>query len=528
MLELAGTAAPSTLHRSSAFSAEDFTGPSSAGPETPLIDHSLRDHLRPWVTPASTTRDDGSPGPYQWRGLIWQTVEFNIVENAFRTSSDDVMRDLLGHKPFWHDYVASMRQWNMRRFSDGDDFLVDDIGHPIQGAVSAYIEIQNSPSDARLEWGDPGYTMSRFKGLLWATVFSTHEKIGPTGEAGIGNDGGFTYGNQCFYHCTSATFGPGTIDTKYTNNTGWTDFVITPVVGMVWVVGEDVLDKKISDRLSEAYPDKLWPKIVRGSLSPSRSFANMLRWRVPWYRDFQESPAPADRVHFFRSDEAVEATRIPRFSIAPFARNVSIATNSADCFNCRHNVIGGGVEGSVKLRDWLAFDSIVSYHPGASPLPSDRAGGDMVVAAFGLSATREWEQYAVHLAIRPGLVHFTNAYLASPVTFVVPVTPYNIGTTPAAPATIPEPGVIDANGTPNQPPLGGVTHFAWDVGLSGDYKLAHGVAIRLGVDEDVVRYRTDKVDPPALGAPPYFSWLSKENFINRGNYTVQVGPVFSF
>ncbi len=87
-----------------------------------------------------------------------------------------------------------MHQFNMRRWNDGGTFIVSYIGHSLHGAVAADIEIQNSPSQARLEWGDPGYAKSRVKGLLWATVYSTHSEISPAGDAGVGNEGGFTYG----------------------------------------------------------------------------------------------------------------------------------------------------------------------------------------------------------------------------------------------------------------------------------------------------------------------------------------------
>lgn len=472
--------------------------------------------------------EDDNATHYQWRGLIWQSIEFDIAENSFRIPSDYVMRDLLAHKPFWHDFLASDKQWNMGRFSDGDDFLVDDIGHPIQGAVSAYIEMQNSPTDSRIEWGDPGYVKSRFKGFLWATVFSTHEKISPAGEAGVGNDGGFTYGNQCHYICTSATFGPGTTDTKYTNNTGWTDFVITPTVGMLWVLAEDVLDKKVSDRLTERYPDKPWVKFVRGGLNPSRSFANMLRWREPWYRDFQHSLPEKPRVRFFPGDEEEQWQAMPAFQLAPYVSGFSIASNTATCFNCRRMASGAGVQATAHIRGWLGFDSAVSYHSNASPLPSDRAGGNLLTAVFGLSATKQWQYYAVHLALRPGLVRYDNAYLTSPQTFVINTYPQGVGTTQTTPPGNTQPGVIDANGLPNEPKLGDINHFVWNVHLSGDYKLTRRLAIRTGIDENLVRYRTDKVNAPGIGQAPYLSWLSKENFINRGNYEVQIGPVFSF
>jgi hypothetical protein len=477
---------------------------------------------------SASEKEDNAPTNYQWRGLIWQSVLFNVSENAFRVEQDYVMRDLLAHKPFWHDWLASMHQWNMHRWSDGDDFLVDDVGHPIQGAVSAFIEIQNSPTDSRIEWGDQGYVMSRFKGFLWATVFSTHEKISPAGEAGMGNDGGFTYGNQCHYLCNSSNFGAGTSDTKYTNNTGWTDFIITPTVGMLWVLAEDVLDKDISDRLVLAHPEKMWPKYVRGGLNPSRSFANIMRWHAPWYRDYEQSPVVPPRVHWFQSDDEIADRAVPRFQFSPYFTGLTIAANTPACFNCRETAMGAGMEQTTNIRGWLGFDSAVSYHPNASPLPSDRAGGDMLVAVFGLGATREWHNYGLHLGLRPGLVRFNNAYETSPVSFAVPVYPTNVGTTAVAPATSPEPGVIDATGTALEPKLGDINHFVWDVNLTADYKLSRAMAIRVGINEDVVRYRTDKVTPPGLGAAPYYSWLSKENFINRGTQSFQLGPVFSF
>ncbi len=130
------------------------------------------------------------------------------------------MRDTLAHRPFWHDYIASMHQFNMRRWNDGDSFIVNYVGHSMQGAVAANIEIQNSLVDSRIEWGDPGYARSRFKGFLWATVFSTHSEISPAGEAGVGNEGGFTYGIECQYHCNSSNFTAG--DITPTTRGGWT------------------------------------------------------------------------------------------------------------------------------------------------------------------------------------------------------------------------------------------------------------------------------------------------------------------
>ena len=85
------------------------------------------------------TDDYAQSEHYHWGGLLAQSLFFNVIENGFRAASDDQIRNLLANKPFWHDYAASIRQFNMRRWNDGDDFLVNYTGHPMQGAVSGLL-----------------------------------------------------------------------------------------------------------------------------------------------------------------------------------------------------------------------------------------------------------------------------------------------------------------------------------------------------------------------------------------------------
>jgi hypothetical protein len=504
-----------------------FSPPANPSPQVPNQPGQSR-----WWTPASFD-PDAKPDPgytehYQWRGLIWQSVEFNIVENGFRVSSDSVMRDTLAHRPFWHDWLASTKQFNMRRWNDGDDFVVNYVGHPMQGAVATYIEIQNSPTDRRLQWGDRGYAKSRFKGFLWSVVYSTHSEISPAGEAGVGNEGGFTYPTNCLYQSFDWPTGICDPGKTHTNNTGWVDFIITPAVGMVWVTAEDVIDRYITRPMVLHHPTCFWPLVVRSGLSPSRSFANMMRWKVPWYRDYEQPIQQPNRVYWFPSKEVAEYRAIPRVQLAPFWNSFSIAANTLTCFNCRETTIGGGLQTTIKIRGWLGFDNAVSYHPNASPLPSDRAGGNMLAAFFGLSASRQWHYYSLHLAMRPGMVAFSQAYLRSPVLYTVLGSPPRVATIGGDADGLPYPGVTDANGTPQQPPLGAIHHFAWDWQLAADYRLTQRIAFRIGIEDAVVRYRTNKVDEPGIGSPPIQSWLSKEQFINRGSFVLQLGPVFNF
>jgi hypothetical protein len=119
--------------------------------------------------------------------------------------------------------------------------------------------------------------------------------------------------------------------------------------------------------------------------------------------------------------------------------------------------------------------------------------------------------------VRPGFVRFDHAYQTSPTSIILQTN--GLGPVSQYPGT-------EVRNPP--PTLGDITHFAWNVNLTGDYKVTDSVAFRAGIGEDLVRYRSNQVNPPGTGEPPYVSWLSTENFINRGNWSYQAGPVFSF
>lgn len=470
---------------------------------------------------ASSTEEEPR---YHWKGLLIQSFEFNVIENVFRVNSDDVLRALTANKPFWHDYFASMKQFNMGRWNDGDDFLVNYVGHPMQGAIGAYIEIQNSPTQSRIRWNQPGYWNSRWKAFWWTTLYSTHSEISPLGEAGLGSEGGYTYDSKCILHCNDTTYPPST---KYTNNTGWVDFIITPTVGMLWVFAEDFIDKDISDPIANhAAPDAWWPKVIRGGLNPSRTFANLLRAHKPWYRDYEHPFSDfGPGVHFIKLEQATgdfdESGQRPwpRIQIAPFFRRYETTITTATCTYCKRTVTGGGAEISAHLWRWLYADTEISRYPGASPYPSDRAGGDLLAGYFGFRGGVNTQNYALNLAVRPGFQQFNHAYLTSP---------EEIGTTPKT---------------------GTITHFAWNMSLTADYKISRNIAIRTGIETTLVRYRhacydasgigtpyplrwleqgTSCGEVPGIGKPPYLTWLSHENFTNRGSWGYQIGPVFSF
>jgi hypothetical protein len=210
--------------------------------------------------PQSSEETDRGPG-VAWRPLLWQSGLFLGIEHSYRLATEPGSRASLRGR-FWPDYFESVR--GLRGWNDGGDFLTNYIGHPMQGSVAGYLYIQNDPGARRLEFSKSrAYWRSRLKGMAWSAVYSTQFELGPAGEAAIGNLGGRDAPNAMAY----------------------VDLVVTPIGGLGWQVGEDALDRYVIQWLENKTDNRLARILVRGCLNPTRSFANILRFRVPWHRD---------------------------------------------------------------------------------------------------------------------------------------------------------------------------------------------------------------------------------------------------
>jgi hypothetical protein len=472
------------------------------------LDHLFAKMNRPYdgyIESASTTTV-GGPERYHWKGLLWESFAFFGVENSFRLMTDPYFRQLTADKPFWHDYIASVKQWNWRRWDDGDDFLVAYIAHPLQGSVTEFIEIQNDPRGRALRIDDgKEYWKSMFRAGLWATAYSFDQKLGPLGETALGNEGGYNYIIGCPYYCTAYFKDPGRY--HVTNNTGIVKLVTTPVVGTLWTLMEDSLDRWISDRVQgDKYQDgfgTIGPKMLRSALNPARSMANAMRWRLPWYRDFQPADAPdvyfTHAPHFLPGDdEVIEST--PRYEIFPHFNFISLPVNTTSCSPCRQTLTGYGFGLSSRIATYADLDSDVNYQPNASPVPSDRAGGNATMATFGLRSGYQGKHFALKASLRPGFLSYDKAYETSPS------------------ATGPTPNV------------GRITHFTTALALNGDVILSRHVALRAVLGNTPVRYREDKLTPTFFipGSYPYITWLSRKIFLSNENWTYQTGAVLRF
>ncbi len=201
---------------------------------------------------------------YDWRGAMEQSMFLLMIEHSFRVATEQGTRDELGG-PFFADWFESVS--HLRGWRDGDPAVVNYIGHPMQGAVTGFIEIQNSPSQKRVElaW-TPEYRRSRLKAFLFSAAFETQFEIGPLSESSLGNVGRLP-----------------SLKSKHPQS--YVDIVITPTVGTAWLVAEDALDRYVTRAVEARTSNRYLIGAARTFLNPARSFANLMRFTKPWHRD---------------------------------------------------------------------------------------------------------------------------------------------------------------------------------------------------------------------------------------------------
>ncbi len=206
-----------------------------------------------------TRRSGSDEGNFQWGAALRQSLGFMALEHGFRVATEsDTRAGLKG--PFVRDYFRSITA--LHGWGDGDPFLINYVGHPFQGAVSGFIQVQNDPRFRAEEFGaSTRYWQSRLRALGWAAAYSTEFELGPISEASIGN----------------VSLTPG--------HAGVVDLVVTPVGGFAVMLAEDALDRYVIRRFERWTPHPLPRLLMRGFLNPNRSLANMLSGKVPWKRD---------------------------------------------------------------------------------------------------------------------------------------------------------------------------------------------------------------------------------------------------
>lgn len=194
---------------------------------------------------------------FDWRPATEQALLFLAVQHGYALTQPKTRRDLSG--PFFGDYFRSVK--SLGKWADGGKFFTNYVAHPMQGSLLGFVYVQNDPRGKSARFGRGGaYWRSRLKAVAWSAAWSTQFEIGPVSQASIGNVG--LHGKQT-----------------------WIDLVVTPLGGAVWLVAEDALDR-FAVRAVESRTDNILLKIAaRMLLNPTRTGANLLRFKKPWHRD---------------------------------------------------------------------------------------------------------------------------------------------------------------------------------------------------------------------------------------------------
>ena len=194
---------------------------------------------------------------FRWMSATRQTLTFLAIQHGYAFTQPKTRESIKGK--FWKDYAKSVK--SLHGWADGGRFFTNYIAHPMQGAFLGYVQIQNDPKDLKQQFAQsPDYWRSRLKAMAWSAAWSTQFEIGPLSQASIGNVG--LKGKQTYI-----------------------DLVVTPTVGTAWLITEDAVDLFITKRI-ERNTNNFYIRIFsRMLLSPTRTIANVFRFKPPWYRD---------------------------------------------------------------------------------------------------------------------------------------------------------------------------------------------------------------------------------------------------
>jgi hypothetical protein len=112
-------------------------------------------------------RPTESATAFNWKGALSQSGLLLATQHSLRMVQGKTRAHLGG--PFWRDYVTSVS--GLSGWNDGNPVITNYVGHPMMGAITGFVQIQNDPHGVALEWDprNPAYWKSRVKALGWAT-----------------------------------------------------------------------------------------------------------------------------------------------------------------------------------------------------------------------------------------------------------------------------------------------------------------------------------------------------------------------
>jgi hypothetical protein len=219
---------------------------------------------------------------FHWGRALFESFTLFGVEQAYVVHTDYrwvVSENGVPFNHYWRDYKQSLSSWIHSGWNDGDPNMYGYVGHPIQGLATSYIQIQNDPQSEKMEFSNTkAYWKRVLKATIFNAVYSTQWNIGPLSEPTIekyGTKDRSPWNTNGTWPCNTAHCYTGV---------GQIDLVMTPLGGMGWLVGEDWLDKNVTERVEARTTNRVLIDTVRCGLNPIQVGTNFLHGKRPWYR----------------------------------------------------------------------------------------------------------------------------------------------------------------------------------------------------------------------------------------------------
>jgi hypothetical protein len=324
---------------------ERYTPDATEGPSSSSTPALVSIVLQPKAAkPQKGKAETAESDRFHWRPALGESMLYTGIMHAFRFTTEAGTRDAL-NGPWFNNWMSSVSE--IRGWDDHDPFITNDLAHPMEGAIFGFIQQQNDPRYRKVMWGSGrDYWISRLRAMSFSAIMSTQWKIGPASEASLGN---------------VQLHEPG----------GFTDLVITPTVGIVWMMGEDIADRYVITGLENRTSNIPLILLARCFGNPSRTFANLMAFKPPWYRETRFGIFGANhdlRKQLLTDYKEGTTGRIFEFDYGGFVKNDSgpkkypleapielMASTQYESFLGGGSCIGGGGSGAARINPSWQF-----------------------------------------------------------------------------------------------------------------------------------------------------------------------------
>jgi hypothetical protein len=261
---------------------------------------------------------------------------------------------------------------------------------------------------------------------------------------------------------------------------------VTPLGGLLWVVGEDILDKYVVIPVSRDHRI-LGGRVLRSALEPTRSFAAIFAGKYPWELPSADNDfVGSQKVRHVPKFGTLEPPPTQRFEFGTHYTSISLPVLSDTCSGraCRKNLSGFGTNFGYNFTHGFAFDSALNF------IPAQQGSKPMIEGLFGFRIGARTEHVGVFAKLRPGFIYYDNS---QPIRGEVAQT--------------------------------NLTRFAADAGGIIEYYPNRNSTLRFDVGTTLVRYLTNQPDPHVY---TFGSLLSPQYIVTQGNFQMSTSYLWRF